>query len=48
MRLGAAVQAVGAKRVVIDTVEVLFGALTNTAIVRSELQRLFRWLKDAA
>jgi circadian clock protein KaiC len=45
-RLGAAIDAVGAKRVVIDTIENLFGAFSNTAILRSELRRLFGWLKD--
>jgi circadian clock protein KaiC len=46
VRLGAAIDKVGAKRIVIDTIEVLFGAFTNTAILRSELRRLFGWLKD--
>ena len=46
IRLGAAIDAVGAKRVVIDTLEVLFAGLSNAAVLRSELQRLFRWLKD--
>jgi circadian clock protein KaiC len=46
LRLGAAIDAVGAKRVVIDTVETLFGAFTNTAVLRRELRRLFEWLKD--
>jgi circadian clock protein KaiC len=46
LRLGAAIDAVGAKRVVIDTIETLFGAFSNTAILRSELRRLFSWLKD--
>jgi circadian clock protein KaiC len=45
-RLGAAIDAIGAKRVVIDTIENLFGAFTNTAILRSELRRLFDWLKE--
>ena len=45
IRLGAAIDAVGAKRVVIDTIETLFGAFTDTATLRSELQRLFVWLK---
>lgn len=35
-----------AKRVVLDTIEVLFAGLTNQGIIRSELRRLFRWLKD--
>src|SRR6202011_720330 len=46
LRLGAAIDSVGAKRVVIDTVENLFGAFSNMAILRSELRRLFGWLKD--
>ena len=46
IRLGAAIDSIGAKRVVLDTVEVLFSGLSNHAIVRSELRRLFRWLKD--
>jgi circadian clock protein KaiC len=45
LRLGAAIDAVGAKRVVIDTIETLFGAFSNTAVLRSELHRLFSWLK---
>jgi len=46
IRLGLAIDTIGAKRVVLDTIEVLFSGLTNTAILRSELRRLFRWLKD--
>src|ERR1019366_3907101 len=46
IRLGAAVDAVKAKRVVLDTIEVLFAGLKNQAIIRAELRRLFRWLKD--
>jgi circadian clock protein KaiC len=46
IRLGAAVEAVGAKRVVLDTIELLFSALPNETIVRGELGRLFRWLKE--
>lgn len=46
IRLAAAVDEVGAKRVVLDTVEVLFSALGNESVVRGELGRLFRWLKD--
>jgi circadian clock protein KaiC len=45
-RLGLAVDAIGAKRVAIDTIEILFSAFENHAVIRSELQRLFRWLKD--
>lgn len=46
IRLGHAVQSIGAKRVVLDTVEALFAGLPNHAILRAELRRLFRWLKD--
>jgi circadian clock protein KaiC len=46
IRLGHAIDSVGAKRVVIDTVEALFGGLQNQALLRSELRRLFEWLKD--
>ncbi|MGE5638974.1 MAG: circadian clock protein KaiC [Clostridia bacterium] len=46
IRLAAAIDAVGAKRVVLDTIETLFGGFTNQALLRAELRRLFRWLKD--
>jgi len=46
IRLGHAIDSIGAKRVALDTVEVLFGALPNQGILRAELHRLFRWLKD--
>jgi circadian clock protein KaiC len=46
IRLGFAIDSIGAKRVVLDTLEVLFGGLDNEAILRSELRRLFRWLKE--
>ncbi|MCQ9373278.1 circadian clock protein KaiC [Methyloversatilis sp. XJ19-13] len=46
IRLGHAVKSIGAKRVVLDTVEALFSGLPNHAILRAELRRLFRWLKD--
>ncbi len=46
IRLGAAIDAVGAKRVVLDTIEALFAALENVRILRSELHRLFVWLKE--
>ena len=46
IRLGLAIDSIGAKRVVLDTIEVLFAGLKNDAILRSELRRLFRWLKD--
>jgi circadian clock protein KaiC len=45
VRLGYAIQSVGAKRVVLDTLEALFAGLQNTAILRAELRRLFAWLK---
>lgn len=46
IRLGAAIDAIGARRVVIDTLEVLFGQLPDPDRLRAELHRLFRWLKD--
>lgn len=46
LRLADAIDTVGAKRIVLDTIETLFGGFENQAILRSELQRLFRWLKD--
>lgn len=46
VRLGQAVDSIGAKRVLIDSIESLFASLANDAILRSELRRLFRWLKD--
>ena len=46
IRLGHAIDSVGAKRVALDTIEALFSALSNQGILRAELHRLFRWLKD--
>jgi circadian clock protein KaiC len=46
VRLGHAIDSVGAKRLVLDTVEALFAGLPNHAVLRAELRRLFRWLKD--
>jgi circadian clock protein KaiC len=46
IRLGHAIDTIGAKRVVLDTVEALFAGLPNHAVLRAELRRLFRWLKD--
>jgi len=46
LRLGHAIDSIGAKRVVLDTLEALFSALPNEAIIRAELRRLFRWLKQ--
>ena len=45
VRLGSMIDAVKAKRVVLDSVEALFGGFPNEAILRAELRRLFRWLK---
>ena len=45
VRLGHAIDAIGAKRVVLDTIERLFSGLSNTFVLRGELDRLFRWLK---
>ena len=45
IRLESAIHAVGAKRVVLDTIESLFSGFSNTSILRAELRRLFRWLK---
>jgi circadian clock protein KaiC len=46
LRLGDAIDTVKARRVVLDTLETLFSGLSNEAILRAELRRLFRWLKD--
>ena len=46
IRLGFAIDSIGAKRVVLDTIESLFSGLANQSILRAELRRLFRWLKD--
>src|SRR6201996_797524 len=46
VRLGHAIDTIGAKRVVLDTVEALFSGLADTTILRAELRRLFGWLKD--
>ena len=46
IRLGNAIDSIGAKRVVLDTIEALFSGLSNAAIIRAELRRLFHWLKD--
>jgi circadian clock protein KaiC len=45
IRLNHAIDTIGAKRVVLDTIESLFGGLDNVTILRSELRRLFQWLK---
>jgi circadian clock protein KaiC len=46
IRLGLAIDTVGARRVVLDTIEALFSGFSNTSILRAELRRLFHWLKD--
>jgi len=46
IRLNYAIDSIGAKRVVLDTLENLFSSLTNEAVLRAELRRLFHWLKD--
>jgi len=46
IRLGHAIDSIGAKRVVLDTIENLFSGLTNQNVLRAELRRLFHWLKD--
>ena len=46
IRLGFAIDSIGAKRVVIDTIETLFGVLEDESALRSELRRLFEWLKS--
>ena len=46
IRLGYAIDSIGAKRVVLDTIESLFSGLEDQSILRAELRRLFRWLKD--
>src|SRR5262249_10861929 len=44
VRLGYAIDTIGAKRVVLDTIETIFAGLPNPFILRAELRRLFRWL----
>ncbi len=46
IRLGSMIDSIGAKRVALDSIETLFAGIPNPAIVRSELRRLFRWLKE--
>ena len=46
IRIADAVQRVGARRVVLDTIEALFGELPNPSILRAEIRRLFNWLKQ--
>lgn len=46
VRLAHAIDSIQAKRVVLDTIEVLFGGLADASVLRAEIRRLFRWLKD--
>ncbi|MBW3097406.1 circadian clock protein KaiC [Pseudohoeflea coraliihabitans] len=46
VRLGYAIDSIGAKRIVLDTLETLFAGLDNVAVLRSELRRLFEWIKQ--
>jgi circadian clock protein KaiC len=46
IRLGYAIDSIGARRVVLDTIETLFGGLSDQAVLRAELRRLFAWLKQ--
>lgn len=46
LRLELAIDSIGAKRVVLDTIESLFSVFSNQAILRAEIRRLFDWLKD--
>ena len=46
VRLGHAIDSIGARRVVLDTIEALFSGLSNTTLLRAEMRRLFRWLKE--
>ena len=46
IRLNYAIEAIGARRVVLDTIEALFAGLSNQALLRSELRRLFGWLRE--
>jgi circadian clock protein KaiC len=46
IRLQYAVDKIGAKRVVLDTLEAVFTGFSNQGLLRAEIRRLFRWLKD--
>lgn len=46
IRLNHAIDSIGAKRVVLDTIESLFAGMDNMTLLRSEIRRLFQWLKD--
>jgi len=45
VRIHRAIESIGAKRIVLDTIESLFSALPNATVIRTELRRLFAWLK---
>jgi circadian clock protein KaiC len=45
VRIHQAIESIGAKRVVLDTIESLFTSLPNQTAIRTELRRLFGWLK---
>lgn len=46
VRLQYAIESTGAKRIVLDTLEAIFSGFSNTGMLRAEIRRLFRWLKD--
>jgi circadian clock protein KaiC len=46
VRINHAIDSIGAKRVVLDTIESLFSGFSNSLLLRAELRRLFRWLKE--
>src|SRR5215472_8868187 len=46
IRLNYAIDSIGAKRVVLDTIEAIFGGIQNEGLLRSELRRLFQWLRE--
>ncbi len=46
VRIESAISSINAKRIVLDTIEALFSGLSDESILRAELRRLFRWLKD--
>ena len=46
IRLDHALRSIGARRIVLDTIESLFAGLDNAGVLRAELRRLFAWLKE--
>ena len=46
IRLDDALRSIGARRIVLDTIESIFAGLTNTGVLRAELRRLFAWLRE--